>query len=386
MTDMDRFAAFLVREAAGYNRPPATPADAMWPGVEGRLGAIGAGPGVRVGDADTGLGAEAAGGAGSSGGRMHEGLTYNASPPVPREEMWTRIEAAWALRRSVVGKGAGPVGRAGRRWLARPGGKGWVAALAAAASLVLGIALGRGTRPELPVEAGTPQASPETAGVTAPAESPATVAETDTGRAAGHGRREGVRAGGRPRRADHGDRSRRACGSGCGRSSGGRRGDTAYAGIHFTAGTGRAPAAAGLTRARRRRSSCNGPGLERALPSAQAGLHLEPEFDYVTARHLGRAATLLTAFRTDRRTPASQADLARWARELLAETRMFLGFSTDSGSHLEYKLLEDLELVLIQIAGLAPGAPDFEWELARESMERRGTLVRLQAASTAGET
>lgn len=373
MMDMDRFAAFLVREAAGYNRPPATPADAMWPGVEGRLGAIGAGPGVRVEDADTGLGAEAAGGAGSSGGRMHEALTYNASPPVPREEMWTRIEAAWALRRSVVGKGAGPVGRAGRRWLARRGRKGWVAALAAAASLVLGIALGRGTRPELPVEAGTPQASPEAAGVTAPVESPATVAGrgseqeddrdgpiTGTGLAA-----HAAAAAGAAREVD---------------------GETPLGLASISRPEPDATPLLPVSAERADAEVLHGPGLDRAQPSAQAGLPLEPESDYVTARHLGRAATLLTAFRTDRRTPASQADLARWARELLGETRMFLGFSTDSGSQVEYRLLEDLELVLIQIAGLGPGAPDFEWELARESMERRGTLVRLQAASTTGET
>ena len=385
MMDMDRFAAFLVREAAGYNRPPATPADAMWPGVEGRLGAIGAGPGVRVGDADTGLGAEAAGGAGSSGGRMHEALTYNASPPVPREEMWTRIEAAWALRRSVVGKGAGPVGRAGRGWLARPGRKGWVAALAAAASLVLGIALGRGTRPELPVEAATPQASPGTAGVTAPVEAPATVAERTPDEppvtVAGRGSeqeddRDGPITG-------TGLAAHAAAAAGAAREVGGET-QPMLASISRPE-----PGATPLLPVSPERAGAevpHGPGLDRAQPSAQAGLPLEPEFDYVTARHLGRAVTLLTAFRTDRRTPASQADLARWARELLGETRMFLGFSSDSGSQAEYKLLEDLELVLIQIAGLAPGAPRFEWELARESMERRGTLVRLQAASTAGET
>ncbi len=65
---------------------------------------------------------------------------------------------------------------------------------------------------------------------------------------------------------------------------------------------------------------------------------------------------------------------------------MYLGLSSDSGSPVERTLLEDLELVLLQIAGLGPGAPDFEWELASESIERRGTLVRLRAASAQGET
>ena len=124
---------------------------------------------------------------------------------------------------------------------------------------------------------------------------------------------------------------------------------------------------------------------EPAERSTRPARTFEPDFDYATARHLGRAATLLTAFRTDRRTPASREDLAGWARELLVETRMFLGLS-ETASPVEEELLEDLELVLIQIAGLGPGAPDFEWDLAHESMERQGTLMRLRAVSAESET
>lgn len=375
MTDLDRFAAFLAREAAGYNSPPATPADAMWVEVEGRLGAIGAGQRVRVGDSDAGLDGEAGGGGGGAGSPVFAALAYNASPPAPREEMWTRIEAAWALRRSAVGKGAGPAARAGRRWLAPPGRKGWVAALAAAASLVLGIALGRGTRPGMPAEPATPGAASASVEMAAQAEPAGTVAEEH------------------PEEAPHpGEPVRTASIAGRiaapGEAPGGGEAEASV----LMAAAVPAPPAAPL--------DASGPGSDHAaaLPgrpgheglragrTLRAGLDPEPDFDYATAGHLGRAATLLTAFRTDRRTPASQQDLARWARELLAETRMYLGLSADTGSPVEHTLLEDLELVLIQIAGLGPGAPDFEWELARESMERSGTLMRLRAASTAGET
>ena len=51
---------------------------------------------------------------------------------------------------------------------------------------------------------------------------------------------------------------------------------------------------------------------------------VQPVAHYETTRHLDRAATLLTAFRIDQGTPTSQQDLARWARELLGDTRMFL--------------------------------------------------------------
>jgi len=109
----------------------------------------------------------------------------------------------------------------------------------------------------------------------------------------------------------------------------------------------------------------------------------EVEDDYATTRHLGRAATLLTAFRIDQGTPGSEQDLAVWARELLGDTRMFLDMPV-ARSPVERALLEDLELVLIQIARLGPGAPDFERQLARESMEGQGTLRRLRAATVAG--
>ena len=105
---------------------------------------------------------------------------------------------------------------------------------------------------------------------------------------------------------------------------------------------------------------------------------------YETTRHLDRAATLLTAFRIDQGTPTSQQDLARWARELLGDTRMFLDMEA-SRSPLERALLEDLELVLLQISRLGPGAPDFERQLALESMEWKGTLTRLRAASATEE-
>ena len=57
-----------------------------------------------------------------------------------------------------------------------------------------------------------------------------------------------------------------------------------------------------------------------------------------------------------------------------------------SRTPLERALLEDLELVLLQISRLGPGVPEFEWQLARESLEWKGTLMRVRAASAAGKT
>ncbi|MYA63370.1 MAG: hypothetical protein F4139_09995 [Gemmatimonadetes bacterium] len=329
MTDLDRFTEFLLREAAGYNEPPETPAGTMWPGIAVRLGSAGSRgrksekPRVVVGGGET----------------FVDSVGYNEPPAAPRDEMWTRIESAWALRR------AAGVSRLRPAWLGQRGAAGWVAALAAAASLVLGIGLGRGTRPsatdETVILPGTP----------APAEmsrrvqtAPMTVAEPE------------------PQEEDRPAEPVR----------------TAALSGQVTVATDALSGGEGDSRVFFAVS-------EPAERSTRLSRTLEPDFDYATARHLGRAATLLTAFRTDRRTPASREDLAGWARELLVETRMFLGLS-ETASPVEEELLEDLELVLIQIAGLGPGAPDFEWDLARESMERQETLMRLRAVSAESET
>ena len=102
--------------------------------------------------------------------------------------------------------------------------------------------------------------------------------------------------------------------------------------------------------------------------------------DHDTIRYLGRAETLLTAFRIDQRSPASEMDLARWGRELLIETRMRLDLPV-SRTPEENALLKDLELILLQVSRLGTGVPHVEWQLARESMELKGTLPRLRAVS-----
>ena len=354
MSALDRFTAFLQRAAASYNEPPDAPAEAMWRGVEEGL----AGNAAASSDPTDGLAdAGAPAGAGPAEDVPILAPGYHAPPPPPRGDMWARIEASWALRRSAAAASApsasapstsAPSDAAPRlptAWIRRRGTPGWVAALAVAASLVLGIALGRGTRTAPPGETTPPTGVHAPVAATAEAEAPsASVAE-----------REGQQPNAPASLAT--DRA------------------SAVAAI---AASVDAPES-GETAARHL-VAVNAPGELAAVQRDR----FEPEHDYVTARHLGRAATLLTAFRTDRRTPESQQDLALWARELLVDTRMFLGLS-DFGSPVEQVLLEDLELVLIQIAGLGPGAPDFEWVLARESMERRGTLARLRAVSAEGE-
>ncbi len=332
--DMERFLAFLRREAADYHAPPPAPAEAMWAAVETRL-------------AEDSLAEDSL--ADVMDDELFDAAGYHEPPAAPREAMWARIESAWVARRPV-GQGAGettagPVrlgvvrtlGRRPRRTVI------WLTG-AAAASVALAAALGRGERLPIPGEAEMVAAA-----------APASVAATDAGPIAP----PAAAATSVPSLVEEPLETSR----------------------EFAAVTA-PPAADPATRP----GSAGAPPPGSAavsLPSTQPAGHGPSRAqanDYDASRHLDQAATLLVAFRTDIGSDESQRDLARWARELLVETRSRLATPAAEGQR-ERALLQDLELVLVQIARLGPDAPDFERELARESMEQQGTLMRLRSAS-----
>lgn len=360
MSDMDRFAQFLRREAKAYNEAPRTPAEGMWRGVEAGL-------------EDDGV----AGGSEAAADRVADGeavdaLGYNEAPRAPREEMWGRIEAAWGLRgggvgaEGRIGPGGGgvvaglPTGRRGpwrrpaRRWPQRRKVAGWVAGLAAAASLVLGLALGRNAGPSQGGEVvGGPQAPAPVAGTgvePAGAEAAELVQSADQ-------EAEVLAASVLPLPGASVEQPEAAVGP--------QAVDLQAAAP--TVETGRP----GM------RVTDDSP-VDR--PAVSPGPFSDRRDDE-TIRYLGRAETLLTAFRIDQRTPVSELDLARWARDLLVETRMRLDLPVQRTPD-EHALLEDLELILLQISRLGTGVPHVEWRLARESMELKGALPRLRAVSS----
>ena len=324
MSDFDRFVEFVRRKGAGYNEPPEAPGEAMWGGVEAHL----------------------------------VGHPYHVPPVAPREEMWGVIEAELASRESV-----GVIEIGGRRqlgqsraslrgwpvrprwWTRRGKAAGWATALTAAASLVIGLALGRGTQTTQPVEGTGVNLAPT------PASEPGTVFNVPAAEL------QATRSGENPELSNQVATATDVVRAAPVVELSGTRGALE---VGVVGGTYR-----------------DGPAV---LPDP-----FDPEDHYPATQHLGRAATLLTAFRIDQGTPASQQDLARWARELLGDTRVFID-TPASRSPQQHALLEDLELVLIQIARLGPEAPEFEWQLARESMEGQGTLMRLRVASDLGET
>ena len=354
--DASRFARFLRREAADYRDPPETPVEAMWAGIETRLGA----PPVSDEPESTDLAgmADAVDCVGDAVDRPFEVLGYHDPPPAPRDAMWERIEAEWVARRPET-PGAreaarGPlrlvVARALRR---RPGRTAAWLTGAAAASVALAVALDGG--PQLPVPA-----EPETVAAAAPAPvgavgtTAASIAATDSGPLAPTAAEEALALSVVEEPLET---------------------NRQFAAAVAPPAADPAPAAA--------RPEADPPVRAAVSSPAQrpAGAALRSAADeYDMAGHLDRARTLLVAFRTDIGTDESQEDLARWARELVVETRSRLATPAADGQQAR-TLLQDLELILVQIARLGPDAPDFERELARESMERQGTLMRLRSAS-----
>lgn len=319
--DARRFAGFVRREAADYHDPPEPPVEAMWAGIETRLGAT---PVAGVGgDVD----------------HPFDVLGYHDPPPAPREAMWERIETGWAQERPEAPARANgaraPLRLVVARTLGRRPGRtaAWLTG-AAAASVALAVAFDRG--PQLPAVAEPETIAAEAAREAAPASAAEEPLETSR---------------------------------------------------QFAAVTP-PPAADPAPAPTRGRPEADPPVGEAVSSPSQRPVGF-PAPSRATAddydmsrmsRHLDRTQALLVAFRTDIGSDESQRDLARWAREFLVETRSLLNTPAAEGQR-ERALLQDLELVLVQIARLGPDAPDFERELARESMERQGTLMRLRAAS-----
>ena len=103
-----------------------------------------------------------------------------------------------------------------------------------------------------------------------------------------------------------------------------------------------------------------------------------------TTNHLSRAETFLTSFRSNPR--AGEVDQQFWrnAGDLLASTRLLL--DSPAAEDPKYRtLLEDLELVLVQIAQLSVERDETEIEIITDGLQRRGLLPRLRMVVPAGQ-
>ncbi|HKG91234.1 MAG TPA: hypothetical protein VKA84_05060 [Gemmatimonadaceae bacterium] len=266
---------------------------------------------------------------------MHAARDYNSPPAeTPREAMWARIEAARRSEtRETPATAGGPPAVPGVievprwRWTRR--------GLAAAAVLLIGIAIGRVSNRVVgptPTSAGSGAVSMETARAASPAVNPTTA-----------GGPEPLPTPFAPR---------------------------------IVQGTGntRPPI--------RRDRAGETPRLGGEAPNvgATAGA-----FQLATVQHLAQAEALLTAYRVDERA-GRQGDaqqLAASARDLLSTTRL-LADSPAADDPAVRRLLEDLELVLAQLALLSQERSAGDRQLIDHALEERAVMPRLRTAIPAG--
>ena len=253
---------------------------------------------------------------------------YQRPPDTPREEMWARIEAArrTAPRPSPTEVRVLPFAQ--RRRLAR-----WIAT-AVAASLVLGIAIGRLTAPE-----GT---APGNSGMLAT-----------------------VPPGGSSDAAP---------------AAGGSVGDTST--TQKPAPSGATTSVAAATTVRPRVAAATGSTVRESTERSATAVNRAPlPYRVAAGEHLMRAEALLVSLRSDLRSGRRDTTIAVWAGDLLGTTRMLLDSPAGEDRQMK-RLLEDLELVLAQIARLHQATGEAaDLELIDEAVRQRQVMTRLRALS-----
>lgn len=107
-------------------------------------------------------------------------------------------------------------------------------------------------------------------------------------------------------------------------------------------------------------------------------------YQVAATQYLNSTETLLAGFRADARSGRVDTLFVAQARDLLTSTRLLLQSPAGQDPHLK-ALLEDLELVLAQIAQLPGGRRDtLDVDLITQGMDQQSVLTRLRTAIPAG--
>jgi hypothetical protein len=121
-----------------------------------------------------------------------------------------------------------------------------------------------------------------------------------------------------------------------------------------------------------------------AAPASAAATRVSGvAYRVATTEHLSQSEAFLTLFRASVGKPSNERLASATARQLLATNRLLLDSpaATDARTKL---LLQDLELVLAEIAQLSPEPRSRDLELITDGMEQGGVLSRLRTAVPAG--
>ncbi len=104
------------------------------------------------------------------------------------------------------------------------------------------------------------------------------------------------------------------------------------------------------------------------------------------ADHLSRTESLLAMVISDTRAGRVDAEVGQWARILLLRTRLLIDSSVALDPMI-LVLLEDVEVILMQVARLSPqfdGSLSGEFDLITEGIENNDVMLRIRAALAAG--
>jgi len=121
-------------------------------------------------------------------------------------------------------------------------------------------------------------------------------------------------------------------------------------------------------------------------PAVAAGTDQASTLAYrvAAAQYLTRTEALLTGFRVESRSPSvPAAQFSIQARDLLATTRLMLDSPAARDPRLK-GLLEDLELVLAQLAQLPSSGDREDVRSINQGLDQRSVLLRLRTANPAG--
>jgi hypothetical protein len=263
--------------------------------------------------------------------------SYNEPPATPRDAMWERIDAA---RSAPVAIGA----PRHRRWLRT--------AVGIAAVLVLGIAIGR--------------MSPRGVGAGSPI-AVATNAPTD--------------------RSDSGAATRIAAGVDDSASERLPARDPSVSPSDVT-NPERDDRIRSLRQgARGTARDLAAYGVQRHVPGDVGDGNDMSAYRLAVVEHMARTEVLLTSFRAQARAAESQssadAQFGALARDLLRNTRLLLATRTNDDPALT-RLLEDLELVLMQISQYTAEGRRGDLDAINQSLDRRNVLPKLRSTIPAG--
>jgi hypothetical protein len=122
-----------------------------------------------------------------------------------------------------------------------------------------------------------------------------------------------------------------------------------------------------------------GSGPERQLTPDAADEIRARAYTVATAQHLTEAEAMLTAFKGDLSQGRMDAEISAWGKELLSNTRLLLD-SPAARDPVRRKLLQDLELVLVQIVQLSPKSSARDRDLIKGALTDDQVLTRLRTA------